>query len=263
MGIVVLIALIVAAVILGGYLIGIYNQLVQVKVNVDKSWANIEVLEKQGFDEIPKLVKVCEGYMQYERETLQKVIEALVEVAYDVHRSSGVDFTVLGAVGVPTRPIDPRLIEVLPGVREVIRVSEPYKLAGRTFKPEDTVVDVGGVGFQVFVAPASIGSLGTPGEEIVLFTHLQVRENELTLYGFRTEEELATFRLVQTVPGIGENLGLTILHEIGDIERFPTVGDFAGGTRQVSREAVPIVLVEAIARAEPHESLAVLHDAHD
>jgi LemA protein len=76
MGFVVLIALILAAVIVGGYLIGIYNQLVQIKVNVDKSWSNIEVLEKQRFDEIPKLVKVCEGYMQYERETLQKVIEA-------------------------------------------------------------------------------------------------------------------------------------------------------------------------------------------
>jgi 3-deoxy-7-phosphoheptulonate synthase len=78
-------------------------------------------------------------------EHVQKVIESLVEAGYDVHRSSGVDFTVLGAVGVPSRPIDPRLIEVLPGVREVIRISEPYKLAGRTFKKEDTVVDVGGV----------------------------------------------------------------------------------------------------------------------
>jgi len=78
-------------------------------------------------------------------EHVQKVIESLVEVGYDVHRSSGVDYTVLGAVGVPHRPIDPRLIEVLPGVREVIPISEPYKLASRTFRPEDTVVDVAGV----------------------------------------------------------------------------------------------------------------------
>jgi 3-deoxy-7-phosphoheptulonate synthase len=78
-------------------------------------------------------------------ENVQKVIEALVEVGYDVHRSSGVDFTILGAVGVPHRPIDPRLIEVLPAVREVVRVSEPYKLAGRTFKAGDTIVDVAGV----------------------------------------------------------------------------------------------------------------------
>ena len=76
MGIVLLIALVLGAVMAAGYLAGIYNQLVQVKVNVDKSWANIEVLEKQRFDEIPKLVKVCEGYMQYERDTLQRVIEA-------------------------------------------------------------------------------------------------------------------------------------------------------------------------------------------
>jgi LemA protein len=76
MGIVVMIGLVVLTVIAVGYLIGIYNQLVQIKVNVDKSWANIEVLEKQRYDEIPKLVKVCEGYMQYERGTLEKVIEA-------------------------------------------------------------------------------------------------------------------------------------------------------------------------------------------
>jgi len=78
-------------------------------------------------------------------EQVQRVIESLVESGYDVHRSSGVDFTVLGAVGVPTKPIDPRTIEVLPGVREVVRISEPYKLAGRTFKAEDTVVDIAGV----------------------------------------------------------------------------------------------------------------------
>ena len=77
-------------------------------------------------------------------EQVQKVIETLVEEGYDVHRSSGIDYTVLGAVGSPRRPMDPALVEVLPGVREVIRVSEPYKLAGRTFKPEDTIVDLGG-----------------------------------------------------------------------------------------------------------------------
>ena len=78
-------------------------------------------------------------------EQVQKVIETLVDGGYDVHRSSGVDYTVLGAVGVPSKPIDPRLVEVQPGVREVVRISEPYKLAGRTFKPEDTVVDIAGV----------------------------------------------------------------------------------------------------------------------
>jgi len=58
------------------YFVGIYNQLIQIRVNIDKAWANIEVLEKQRYDEIPKLVKICEGYMQYERDTLEKVTAA-------------------------------------------------------------------------------------------------------------------------------------------------------------------------------------------
>jgi LemA protein len=71
-----LLAFVAAAVVVIGYAVGIYNQLIGVRVNVDRSWSNIEVLEKQRYDEIPKLVKVCEGYMQYERDTLQKVIAA-------------------------------------------------------------------------------------------------------------------------------------------------------------------------------------------
>src|SRR6266545_4336093 len=78
-------------------------------------------------------------------EQVQKVIETLVEVGYDVHRSSGVTHTVLGAVGSPRQVVDPTALELLPGVREVVKISEPYKLVGRTFKAADTVVDVGGV----------------------------------------------------------------------------------------------------------------------
>ncbi len=58
------------------YVIMIYNGLVALKHNIDKSWSNIDVLLKQRFDELPKLVKVCEGYMQHERATLENVIKA-------------------------------------------------------------------------------------------------------------------------------------------------------------------------------------------
>ena len=94
-------------------------------------------------------------------EQVQRVIETLVEVGYDVHRSTGVSHTVLGAVGAPTRPIDPAALELIPGVREVIKISEPYKLVGRTFKAADTVVDVAGVQVGgpeviVFAGPCSV-----------------------------------------------------------------------------------------------------------
>jgi LemA protein len=66
----------VAAVGLAAYAVGLYNQLVHVRVNVDKAWSNIDVLEKQRYDEIPRLVTVCEAYMKHERETLERVIRA-------------------------------------------------------------------------------------------------------------------------------------------------------------------------------------------
>lgn len=55
------------------YFIGVYNGLILLSRNIDKAWANIDVLLKQRYDEIPKLVKVCEGYMKYEQGTLEKI----------------------------------------------------------------------------------------------------------------------------------------------------------------------------------------------
>jgi 3-deoxy-7-phosphoheptulonate synthase len=94
-------------------------------------------------------------------EQVQKVIQALMHVGYDVHRSTGVTHTVLGAVGMPRERIDPAALELFDGVHEVIKISEPYKLAGRTFKPQDTVVDlrgvkVGGPEVIVMAGPCSV-----------------------------------------------------------------------------------------------------------
>jgi len=75
---------------------------------------------------------------------LDAVIARLVEKGFDVHRSTGAERTVLGAVG-HVQNSDPRFFEDMPGVSEVVRISEPYKLAGRTFQPKDSVVSVRGV----------------------------------------------------------------------------------------------------------------------
>jgi 3-deoxy-7-phosphoheptulonate synthase len=76
-------------------------------------------------------------------EQIEKVVARLVEMGMDVHRSTGVERTVLGAVG--SGHPDAGLVEMLDGVHEVLRISSPYKLASRTFKPEGTVVNVGDV----------------------------------------------------------------------------------------------------------------------
>ena len=54
----------------------IYNGLVVLKNDIDKAWANIDIVLKQRHDELPKLVDVCKGYMNYERDTLQKIVQA-------------------------------------------------------------------------------------------------------------------------------------------------------------------------------------------
>ena len=77
----VLVVLLVIVVVLAAHLIMTYNNLVVVKNNVARAWANIDVLLKQRHDEIPKLVEVCKQYMQFEQETLVRVTEARSRVA--------------------------------------------------------------------------------------------------------------------------------------------------------------------------------------
>ena len=93
-------------------------------------------------------------------EQVQHVIAQLVEKGFDVHRSTGQLRSVLGAVG-GNRSFDTRLIEIMDGVQEVLRITEPYKLASRTFKPERTAVSfgdfrVGGDEVIVMAGPCSV-----------------------------------------------------------------------------------------------------------
>lgn len=95
-------------------------------------------------------------------EQIQNVISKLVDMNFDIHRSTGVTKTVLGAIG-EVRNIDTRNIEVMDGVSEVVRVTEPYKLVSRTFHPEDTIikiqgVEIGGNEVIVMAGPCSVES---------------------------------------------------------------------------------------------------------
>jgi LemA protein len=76
-GIILLVVLVVVVV----YFVMLYNQLVQVKHNVSKAWANIDVLLKQRHDELPKLVETCKQYMKFEQDTLVRVMEARSHVS--------------------------------------------------------------------------------------------------------------------------------------------------------------------------------------
>ncbi|MCH9031131.1 MAG: 3-deoxy-7-phosphoheptulonate synthase [candidate division Zixibacteria bacterium] len=77
-------------------------------------------------------------------EQTQAVLKKLTEHGFDIHKSTGATKTVLGVVG-DTAAVDVRDYEMLPGVSEVIRVSDPFKLVGRVFKSDDTILNIKGV----------------------------------------------------------------------------------------------------------------------
>lgn len=73
------------------------------------------------------------------------------------------------------------------------------------------IVNVGGVGFRVRVPVRILADLGAVGSDVNLFTHLHVREDDLSLYGFSSEDELRLFETLLTVSGIGPKVALGIL----------------------------------------------------
>jgi 3-deoxy-7-phosphoheptulonate synthase len=94
--------------------------------------------------------------------SIEHVVAELSSRGFDVHRSTGSDQTVLGVVG-HVETIDPREFELFEGVQEAVRVSEPYKLTSRTWRPEKTIVtargvEIGGDKVVIMAGPCTIES---------------------------------------------------------------------------------------------------------
>ena len=76
------------------------------------------------------------------------------------------------------------------------------------------VIDVMGVGYKIFMSEKSINSIGEIGEKVKVHTHYHVREDDISLYGFLTNEELRMFELLLQVSGIGAKSAITMLSNI-------------------------------------------------
>ena len=92
----------------------------------------------------------------------------------------------------------------------------------------DAVLEVGGVGYRVFLGPATLAGLSA-GQRVKLHTHHLVREDVQALYGFRSTEELAFFELITTVSGVGPKVGLAIVSSrpVPDLQLAILQGDDA------------------------------------
>jgi 3-deoxy-7-phosphoheptulonate synthase len=160
---------------------------------------------------------------------IQQVIEHLVRMGFEVHRSTGERYTVLGAVGARVE-FDARDIEVLDGVHEVHRISSPYKLAARHFRPEGTVlrlprgVEIGGEQVVVMAGPCSVesreqlfstaGQVAKAGARVLRGGAFKPRSSPYSFQGMG-EDGLKLLREA------GEKFGLLVISEVMEISQIP------------------------------------------
>jgi Holliday junction DNA helicase RuvA len=80
-----------------------------------------------------------------------------------------------------------------------------------SFGTDYAIINVGGIGFQIFMPTTALSTLGIPGDEVKVFTHLHLREDNVSLYGFTSTEELWLFETLIGVSGLGPRLALGML----------------------------------------------------
>ncbi|MCD7708893.1 MAG: Holliday junction branch migration protein RuvA [Clostridiales bacterium] len=95
------------------------------------------------------------------------------------------------------------------------------------------VIEAGGIGYRVFLSVNSLAQLPPVGQEVKIYTYLQVREDAMVLFGFLTKDDLELFKMLITVSGIGPKGGLAILSTLtADDLRFAVL---SGDSKAISR----------------------------
>ena len=118
----------------------------------------------------------------------------------------------------------------------------------------EVVLDVGGVGYRIAVSPATLVALGGIGDDVVVHTHLHVREDALTLFGFATADGRDCFESLLGAHGVGPGLALAILstHGPDDLRRVVFEGDLGALTLVpgVGRKTAARLLLELKSRLD-------------
>src|SRR5579864_4247610 len=166
---------------------------------------------------------------------IQNVIDRLVELGFDVHRSTGVVHTVLGGVG-GKEEFDVATFEVMEGVKEAHRIMSPYKLASRTFRPGGTVVrvgdgvEIGGERVVVMAGPCSVESrdqiektaelVARGGAKVIRGGAFKPRSSPYSFQGMG-EEGLKLLRAA------ADHNGLLVVSEVMDLTQIPLVSVYS------------------------------------
>jgi 3-deoxy-7-phosphoheptulonate synthase len=178
-------------------------------------------------------------------EQIQDVLSRMVEVGFNVHRTTGAVQTILAGVGTPGQ-FDHKDFELFAGVAEVIRISSPYKLAGRSFRPEGTIVrfsngvEVGGDEVVVMAGPCSVESreqmftvaaqVKAAGAKFLRGGAFKPRSSPYSFQGMGVEG-------LKLLREVGNTSGLLIISEVMEISQIeamlPYVDCFQVGARNM------------------------------
>jgi Holliday junction DNA helicase RuvA len=99
-----------------------------------------------------------------------------------------------------------------------------------TVSKDYAIINVGGIGFQVFAPTSTLSTMGMPGTEVRVFTHTHVREDAILLFGFNAPEELKLFQMLINISGFGPKLALAMLSSM-DVNQL--VSAIAGGSEEL------------------------------
>src|SRR5579872_2616982 len=167
-------------------------------------------------------------------EQIDAVIGRLVELGFNVHRSTGVIHTVLGGVG-GKEEFDLEVFQVMEGVKEAHRIASPYKLASRTFQPAGTVVRVGGIEIGgerivVMAGPCSVESRGQiersaevvaeAGAQVIRGGAFKPRSSPYSFQGLGEEG-------LQMLREAADRHGLLVVSEVMDSAQIPLLAKYS------------------------------------
>jgi len=178
-------------------------------------------------------------------EQIQTVVERMVAIGFNVHRTTGAVQTILAGVGRPAQ-FDHKDFELLPGVSEAVRISSPYKLAGRGFRPEGTIVrfhngvEIGGNEVVVMAGPCSVESrdqmftsatqVKATGAKFLRGGAFKPRSSPYSFQGMGLEG-------LKLLREVGDATGLLIISEVMEISQIelmlPYIDCFQVGARNM------------------------------
>src|SRR5581483_1251556 len=193
----------------------------------------------------------------YSREEFDGVMRRLEEVGLSGHPIEGAERTVIGVVGI----VYPELaddLETMPGVDSTVRISAPYKLCSREFKPADTIVEVRGVKVGEGTVTVIAGPCAIESEEQLMSTARAVKERGASMlrggafkprtspYSFRGLEEQGLRLLAQA----REETGLPVVTEVMSEATVEVVAQYADMLQIGTRNAQNFFLLEEVARTK-------------